>query len=80
MSVREIEGVRVPFLRRSGRFKLSEFLANFDRKVMIVPHGPQVFGQFRGKSIRVTYGSILGSTRSYLALQFFRDFWEHVIR
>jgi hypothetical protein len=59
---------------------LSEFLTDLDRKVMIVAHSPQVFGQFRSKGARVIDGAILGSMRSYLILQFFGDVWEHVTR
>ncbi|MGA7931824.1 MAG: hypothetical protein WCA20_38215 [Candidatus Sulfotelmatobacter sp.] len=47
--------------------------------MIIAPYGAQVFGQSGGKSVRVTYRTIFGSMRLYLALQFFRDLWEYII-
>ncbi len=47
--------------------------------MMIAPYGTQVLGKSRGKSVGVTYGTILRSMCAYLALQFFRDLWEYII-
>jgi hypothetical protein len=51
--------MRVLLLLWSGPPLHAEFLTKCDFKMMVAAHSAQVLSQFRGKSLGVSYGTIL---------------------
>jgi hypothetical protein len=59
MATGDIKSMRVLLLLWSGLLLQAEFLTKCDFKMMVAPHSAQVLSQFRGKSLGVSYGTIL---------------------
>ena len=59
MATGDIKSMRVLLLLWSGSPLHAEFLTKYDFKMMVAAHGPQVFSQSSGKSLGVSYGTIL---------------------